>query len=69
MKAFSFYLAEIKHYLNSVEFIKAGPCPSLCQPLKEFAHCLVIEAIGTIEDNTLQQKHTEHFSVFPQSAL
>ena len=40
--------------LNAIELVEARPCARLCQTLEELAHRLEVQAVGTVEDHTLE---------------
>ena len=42
--------------LDAVELVKAGPRARLREALEELAHRLVVEAVGAVEDDTLQRE-------------
>ena len=70
-----FSLSEPLTYLklNAVEFIKAGPGTRLSQALEELSHGLIVQAVRTVEDDTLKHNKTTSYlpcmciSFFPQS--
>ncbi len=39
--------------VDTVELVETGPGAALSKTAEKSAHCFVVEAVGTVEDNTL----------------